>query len=66
MASDPLQVLRDWVDVLESHEHLVYSLATTYPRRVFSGEETMRKSLEELGLAPQAVVLVQPEDEDDA
>jgi FAS-associated factor 2 len=64
MASDQLQIVQDWVDGLESHEHLKYSLATTYPRRVYTGSEIMGQSLEELDLAPQAVLLVQPEDED--
>jgi FAS-associated factor 2 len=64
MASDQLQIVQDWVDGLESHEHLKYSLAMTYPRKVFVGIETMMQSLEELDLTPQAVLLVQPEDED--
>lgn len=63
MASDVLQVVQDWVDGLDSHEHLRYSLATTYPRRVLSGVEYMGQNLEALGLTPQAVVLVQPEDD---
>ena len=64
MASDQLQIVQDWVDGLESHEHLKYSLAMTYPRKVFAGDETAVQSLEELGLTPQAVLLVQPEDVD--
>lgn len=63
MSTYTLQIVVDWVDSLDSHEHLKYRLAMTYPRRLF-GEESWGKSLEELGLAPQAVLLVQPEDED--
>jgi len=64
MSSDQVQIVQDWVDGLESLEHLKYSLAMTYPRRLLSGREIMVQSLEELGLTPQAVLLVQPEDED--
>ena len=67
MAADPLQLLQDWVDVLDSHDHLKYSLATLYPKRVLTLDENMNKSLEELDLTPQAVVVVQPEvDSEDA
>ncbi|KDD73268.1 hypothetical protein H632_c2365p0, partial [Helicosporidium sp. ATCC 50920] len=42
------------------------ALACTFPRRVF-GREDLVKNLAELGLAPQAALLVQPllEDEDE-
>ena len=61
-AADVLQIVQDWVDGLDSHDHLRYSLATTYPRRVLTSDEYLGQSLEALGLTPQAVVLVQPED----
>jgi FAS-associated factor 2 len=64
MSSDQLQIVQDWVDGLESHEHLKYSLATTYPRRVYTGRVDMVQSLKELELMPQAVLLVQPQEDD--
>lgn len=64
MSSDQVQIVQDWVDGLESLEHLNYSLAMSYPRKVLTGREIMVQSLEELGLTPHAVLLVQPEDED--
>lgn len=65
LATDPLQRVCDWVDSLDSHAHLKYALATTYPRKVLKGPEVLEKSLEELELVPQAALLVQPEDEED-
>jgi len=61
LAEDVLQSVIDWVDSLDSHDHLEYSLAMTYPRRVFHGEEEMQRTLDELGLTPQAALLLQPE-----
>lgn len=64
LSSDPLEKIYDWVDSLDSHNHLKYALATTYPRKVFKGSTMLRKSLTELELVPQAALLVQPEDDD--
>jgi len=62
MGSDALQVVMDWVDALDSHDHMTYSLATTYPRKVFRGPEDLQKTLNEHELAPHSVLLVQPEE----
>jgi hypothetical protein len=57
-----LQDVYDWVDSLEAVTALRYSLATSYPRRVFKDAESMGSTLADVGLAPQAVLLLQPED----
>ncbi|KAL4443291.1 hypothetical protein ABPG75_011028 [Micractinium tetrahymenae] len=62
MASDPLQVVHDFVDSLEAVSALNYSLATTFPRRVYAAE-SLGQSLQELDLVPQAALLMQPEDD---
>ncbi|KAI7840654.1 hypothetical protein COHA_005675 [Chlorella ohadii] len=62
LADGPLQAVYDWVDSLEAVTALNYSLATTFPRRVY-GPDTREQSLQELGLAPQAVLLMQSEDD---
>ena len=41
-----------------------FHLASSFPRVVFAGEK-LRASLLELGLAPQAALLVQAVDDDD-
>ena len=51
----------NWVASLEDFKAERFSLATSFPRRVYAGP-LLAQSLEELGLAPQAVLLVQPED----
>lgn len=61
-ARDPLQYLFDWVDTLEEHNSLKYSLASPYPRRVY-GRAEVDMSLEALDLVPKAVLLLQPEDD---
>ena len=57
-----VQKAYDFVDSLESLEVLKYSLATSYPRRVFT-EETLHQSFEELGLSAQATLFVQSQDD---
>ena len=52
----------DFVDSLESLDVLKYSLATSYPRRVFT-EDTLHRSFEELGLSMQATLFVQSQDD---
>jgi hypothetical protein len=62
---DTLQAVHDWVDAIEGHGHLRYSLATTIPRRVLSAEPAaMGQTLESLKLEPPVLLVVQPEDED--
>ncbi|KAL4423405.1 hypothetical protein ABPG77_009983 [Micractinium sp. CCAP 211/92] len=62
MAADPLQVVHDFVDSLEAVTALKYSLATTFPRRVYAADN-LGHSLQELDLVPQAALLMQPEDD---
>jgi FAS-associated factor 2 len=62
MVADPLQAVYDFVDSLEAVAALRYSLATTFPRRVY-GQGCLAQSLQELDLTPQAVLLMQPEDD---
>ncbi len=57
-----LQRAYDFVDSLDNLATYKYSLASSYPRRVFSGE-TLQQSFQQLGLAPQAMLLVQSEDD---
>ena len=57
-----MQKAYDFVDTLEGLSTLRYSLASSYPRRVFNGE-MMRQSFQDLGLTPQALLFVQPDDD---
>ncbi|KAL6766996.1 hypothetical protein ACKKBG_A38165 [Auxenochlorella protothecoides x Auxenochlorella symbiontica] len=58
--SDDLQVVYDFVDSLDSEAvPLRYTLATTFPRREF-GSSDRSQTLHELGLTPQAALLLQP------
>ncbi|KAL6768195.1 hypothetical protein ACKKBF_B38165 [Auxenochlorella protothecoides x Auxenochlorella symbiontica] len=58
--SDDLQVVYDFVDSLDSEAvPLRYTLATTFPRREF-GSSDLSQTLHELGLTPQAALLLQP------
>ena len=57
------QAVYDFVDTLEEVGCLRYSLASSFPRIVFSGADKLPQSLEQLGLAPQALLLLQPEDD---
>lgn len=58
-----LQVVYDFSDSLEGLNSLKYSLATMHPK-VMYGSDKLQQSLKQLGLAPQAVLLVQPHDDD--
>jgi hypothetical protein len=53
----------DWVGSLEEVDAVHFHLATSFPRAVFSGP-SLSKSLSELGLAPQAALLVQALEDD--
>lgn len=56
----PSQVVYDFVDSLDSEAvPLRYTLATTFPRREF-GSSDLSQTLHELGLTPQAALLLQP------
>ena len=57
-----MQTVYDWVDTLEAHSALRYSLASSYPRRVLSVQSDGSATLESLGLAPQAALFVQGDD----
>lgn len=59
----PLQRVFDFVESLEQHSALRYVLATSFPKTILGGS-ALTKSLRELGLEPQAVLLVQPQDDD--
>ncbi|KAL3159233.1 hypothetical protein ABBQ32_011205 [Trebouxia sp. C0010 RCD-2024] len=63
LADQPLQVVYDFADSLEGLNSLKYSLATMHPKVVY-GSDKLQQSLSELSLAPQAVLLVQPHDDD--
>jgi len=52
-----------WVSSLEELDAVNFNLASSFPRQVFSGA-MMLKSLSELGLAPQAALLVQTDNEE--
>ena len=41
----------------------MYSLATMHPKVIY-GSDKLQQSLKQLSLAPQAVLLVQPHDDD--
>lgn len=57
-----LQDVYHFVDSLESLGVLRYRLASNFPRTVY-GDEAMQRSLASLGLAPQAALFVQSEDD---
>lgn len=58
LESDALQAVHDWVDGLEGAPW-EYTLATTFPRRVYEGAD-LKQTLLALGLTPQATLLLQP------
>jgi len=58
--ASPLSAVYDWVDSLEQSEHLEYDLASSFPRKTFPRSESAAVTLAEAGLAPQAVLFVQP------
>lgn len=51
------------MDSREEHQSLQYSLASNFPRRVFTRPGDGAASLKALGLAPQALLFVQPLDD---
>lgn len=61
--SDTFQAVIDLVDSREEQQSLDYSLATNYPRRVFSADDDATATLLSLGLLPQALLFVQPLDD---
>ena len=58
-----LQVVYNFADSLEGLNSLNYSLATMHPKIIY-GSDKLQQSLSQLSLAPQAVLLVQPQDND--
>jgi FAS-associated factor 2 len=62
-SSAPLQRVYDFVDSLEEHSALRYVLATSFPKTILGGA-ALEKSLSDLGLGTQAMLLVQPLDDD--
>lgn len=52
-----------WVGSLEELDAVKFHLASSFPRQIFSGA-MMLKSLSDLGLAPQAALLVQTDNEE--
>ncbi|EIE19724.1 UBX-domain-containing protein [Coccomyxa subellipsoidea C-169] len=62
-SSAALQDVWDWVGSFEELDAVKFHLAASFPRQVFSGP-SLAKSLSELGLSPQAALLVQVDDEE--
>lgn len=56
-----MQDVYDFVDSLEALTATKYTLASNFPRRVFT-PDLLPLTLAELGLAPQALLFVQPDD----
>lgn len=63
LADQPLQVVYDFVDSLEQLTSMTYSLATTFPKVIY-GSDKLQQTISQLNLVPQAVMLVQPHDDD--
>ena len=57
-----LKKVLDWVEALECNSFLNFSLATTFPRKVFAPEDH-ESSLEELEFGKQTALVVQPEEQ---
>ena len=57
-----MQDVYDYVDSLEALTARKYVLASNFPRRVFTAE-LLAQPLSELGLAPQGLLFVQPDDD---
>lgn len=62
-SDQPLQAVYDFVDSLEGLQSLSYSLATTFPKVIYSSDK-LQQTIQQLGLAPQAAMLVQNHDDD--
>ena len=60
--SDVVGALYHYVDSLEENTAGAYKLVTNFPRRVF-GQEDKELTLKEAGLAPQAALFLQSEDD---
>ena len=58
-----MQVVYDFADSLEGLNSLKYSLATMHPKAIY-GSDKLQQTLNQLSLAPQTVLLVQPHDDD--
>lgn len=58
-----MQVVYNFADSLEGLNSLKYSLATMHPKVIY-GSDKLQQSLKQLTLAPQAVLLVQPHDDE--
>jgi len=63
-AGNTVRQLYAWVDSLEECDYAKYSLVCGFPRKVF-GPDTLEQTLEAAGLAPQGVLFVQQEDEEE-
>jgi hypothetical protein len=63
-AAAPVDRVYSWVDGLDGCTFLRYSLVCNFPRRVY-GPDARALSLKEAGLAPQGVLFVQVEDDED-
>ncbi|GBF99613.1 hypothetical protein Rsub_12292 [Raphidocelis subcapitata] len=63
-AAAPVDLVYRWVDGLDGCTFWQYSLVCNFPRRVY-GPDARALSLEEAGLAPQGVLFVQVEDDED-
>ena len=59
----PLAAVRAWVESLDAHDSMTYSLVLAAPPRTVFGVGQGGASLTELGLAPQAALFVRCEDE---
>ena len=57
-----MQTVVDWVSSMEEGPTNKFSLASTYPRRVFRGE-ALQESLTQLSLAPQAALIIHAEED---
>ncbi len=58
----PMQDVYDYVDSLPATTAATYRLASNFPRRLYTGD-LLASSLADLGLAPQALLFVQPDEE---
>ena len=63
-AGNTVRQLYAWVDSLEECDYAKYSLVCGFPRKVY-GPDSLEQTLEAAGLAPQGVLFVQQEDDDE-
>lgn len=64
LATNVLEDVYNWVDSMEGLPFFQYSLVTTFPKKVLDGD-SKSLTLQDLGLCPQAALLIQPEDEEE-